>query len=148
MASQDPGRDQIVAEEGILLGVGCVHSDQTYENGASNGESDMHQELLRIEAQIADSNKQSTQEHSGSAKGQRIRPNGTKRAPLSSTAVINSLNHDDLPPDSDLPPERAASITLGSCGVDEMKEKGVGHENRLEREDWSVVVQQSERSDK
>jgi hypothetical protein len=148
MASQDPGTDQIAAEEGILLGVGCVLSDQTYKNGASDGGSDMHQELLRIEAQIVGSNKQPTQEHSGSAEGQRIRPNGTERAPLSSAAVINSLNHDDLSLDSTQPPERAASITLKSCGMDEIKEKEVGHENRLERENWSVVVQRSERSDK
>ena len=147
MASQDPGTDQIVAE-GILLGVGCVHSDQTYKNGACDGESDMHQEFLRIEAQIAGSNKQSTQEHSGSAEGQRIRPNGTKRAPSTSTAVINTLNHDDLSPDSTQPPERAASIILKSCGMDEIKEKDVEDENRLERENWSVVVQRSERSDK
>jgi hypothetical protein len=148
MASQESGTDQIVAGEGILLGVGCVHGDQTYKNGASDGEGDMHQELLRIEAQIADSNKQSTQEHSGSAEGQRIRSNGTKRAPLSSAAVINSLNHDDLSPDSNQPPARAASITLNSCGMDGMKGKDIGHENRLERENWSVVVQRSERSDK
>jgi hypothetical protein len=148
MASQDPGTGQIVAEEGILLGVGCVHSDQTYKNSASDGESDMHQELLRIEAQIADSNKQSTQEHSGSAEGRRIRPNGTNRAPLFFTAVINSLNHDDLSPDSAQSPERVASITLKSCVMDKIKKKDVGHENRLEQENWSVVVQRSERSDK
>jgi hypothetical protein len=143
MASQDPGTDQIVAEEGILLGVGCVHSDQTYKNGASDGENDMHQELLRIEAQIADSNKQSTQEHSGSAEGQRIRPNGTSRAPLPSTAVINSLNDDDLSLDPAQPSERAASITSKSCVMDEIKEKDVGHKNN-----WSVAVQRSERGDK
>jgi hypothetical protein len=148
MASQDPGKDRIVAEEGILSGIGCVHSDQTHENGASDGESDMHQELLGIEAQVVGSDKQSTQEHSSSTEGQHIRPYCTKRAPLSSAAVINSLNHDDLSPDSNQPPARAASITLKSCGMDGMKGKDIGHENRLERENWSVVVQRSERSDK
>src|ERR1700722_9308058 len=148
MGSQDPGTDQIVAEEGVLLGVGCVHSDQTHRNGASDGESDMHQDLLCIEAQIAGSNKQPAQEQSGSAEGQRIRPNGTNRAPLSSAAVTNSLNHDDLSPESIQSPERAASITLKSCGMDDIKEKDVGRENRLERENWSVAVQRSERSDK
>src|SRR4051812_31083263 len=92
MASQDPGTDQIVADEGILLGVGCVHTDQANKNSASDGKGDMHQELLRIEAQVAGLDKQSTQEHSGSMGGQHIRPNGTKRASLASAAVINSLN--------------------------------------------------------
>ena len=147
MASQDPGRDQMVAE-GILLGVGCVHSDQTNKNIASDGESDMHQELLRMEAQVASSDKQSTQEHSGSTEGQHIRPNSAKRAPPSSAAVINPLNHDDLSPDSTQPPERATSITLKSCEMGEIKEKDVGKEHRLEEENWSVVVQRSERSDK
>ena len=54
MASQDPGTGQVAAE-GILLGVGCVHGDQANKDIASDGESDMHQELLRIEAQVASS---------------------------------------------------------------------------------------------
>jgi hypothetical protein len=147
MASQDPGTDQSVAED-ILLGVGCVHSDQTNKNIASDGESDMHQELLRIEAQVASSDKQSTQEHSGSTVGQHIRPNTAKRALLSPAAVINPLNHGDLSPDSAQPPERATSVTLKSCEKGEIKEKDVGKEHWLGEENWSVVVQRSERSDK
>lgn len=146
MASQDPGTGQVAAE-GILLGVGCVHSDQANKDIASDGESDMHQELLRIEAQVASSDKQSTQEHSGSTEEQHIRPNSAKRAPPSSATVTNSLNHDGLSPGSTQPPERATSITLKSCEMGEVKEKDVGKENRLE-ENWSVVVQRSERSDK
>ena len=137
MASPDPGTDQIAAE-GILLGVGCVHSDQTNKNIASDGESDMHQELLRIEAQVASSDTQSTQEHSGSTEGQHIRPNTAKWAPLSPTAVINPLNHDDPSTNSTQPPERATNITLKSCEMGEIKEE----------ENWSMVVQRSERSDK
>lgn len=147
MASQDPGTDQIAAE-GVLLGVGCAHSDQTNKNIASDGEGDMHQELLRIEAQVASSDKQSTQEHSGRTEGQHIQPNSAKRAPLSSAAVINPLNHNDLSPDSTQPPERATSITSNSCEMGEIKEKDVEKEHWLEEENWSVMVQRSERSDK
>jgi hypothetical protein len=145
MASPGAGTDQIAAE-GILVGVGCVHSDQANKNIASNGESDMHQELLRIEAQVASSDKQPTQEHSGSTEGQHIR-NSAKRAPLSSAVVINPLNHDDLSPDSTQPPEMATSVTLKSCEMGKVKEKDVGKEQWLE-ENWSIAVQRSERSDK
>jgi hypothetical protein len=147
MASGDPGTDQTVAED-ILLGVGCVHSDQTNKNITSDGESDMHQELLRIRAQVASSNKQSTQEHSGSTVGQHIRPNSAKRASLFSAAVINPLNHNGLSPDSTQLPEMATSITLKSCEMGEIKEKDVGKGHWLEEENWSVVVQRSEGSDK
>jgi hypothetical protein len=109
VSAEHPGPDLLATEEGVLQCVGSVHDSESREADAGLGDSDMHQDLLHIEASFMSSNTTPVQK--------------------------DSINKNEQ--------ERTHPLQINWAKKADSK-TGDGKE----ADDWSVVAERSQRSDK
>ena len=137
-----------IKEGEILLCVGSIHNNQSNNAPELDCKSDMERDLLDSKEVITISEDSSGQEQSPDRTGQHNASTRAHQSLIFLSTSTDTLVGGGLLAGWKLSPEQSGPKVSTSPRTKESKEPCAGDGDGLDREDWSVVVQQSERSHK
>ena len=133
-------------EDEVLLCVGSIHKNQTHNASESDCKSDMERDIIDSEEVTTILEGLSGQEQPPDVTGGRNLSTRAHQPLIFLSITTDTLVGGGLSTGRTLSPEQSGPKVSTSPGTKETKEPCAGDGDSLDREDWSVVVQQSERS--